>query len=80
MKIELLAFGIAKDIVAGNSTVLEIADGLTVGGLKEKLFEEYPAFKKLKSLSIAVNAEYRSDDFPLSTEDEIVLIPPVSGG
>lgn len=80
MKIELLAFGIAKDIIAGNSTVIEIADGLTVGDLKKKLFQEYPAFKRLRSLSIAVNAEYRPDNFTLSVDDEIVLIPPVSGG
>lgn len=80
MTLELLAFGIAKDIVAGTSTNIEIKEGSTVGDLKEKLFEEYPTFKQLRSLSIAVNAEYRADDFTLSTDDEIVLIPPVSGG
>ncbi|MEM6376767.1 MAG: MoaD/ThiS family protein [Bacteroidota bacterium] len=80
MNLELQAFGIAKDIVSGTSTNLEIEDGSTVGDLKKKLFQEYPAFEKLRSLSIAVNAEYRTDDYTLSAEDEIVLIPPVSGG
>lgn len=80
MEIELLAFGIAKDIVAGNSTTLELKNGSTIGDLKEKLFQDYPAFEKLRSLSIAVNAEYRMDDFTLSPDDEIVIIPPVSGG
>lgn len=80
MEIELLAFGIAKDIVAGKNITLEIKNGSTVGELKEKLFQAYPAFEKLRSLSIAVNAEYRADDFTLSPDDEIVIIPPVSGG
>lgn len=80
MKIELLAFGIAKDIVAGTSTTVELKSGSTIGDLKEKLFQDYPAFEKLRSLSIAVNAEYRMDDFTLSPDDEIVIIPPVSGG
>ncbi|GAB5552090.1 MAG: hypothetical protein Sapg2KO_16810 [Saprospiraceae bacterium] len=80
MKLNLLAFGIAKDIVAGKNTTLEIKNGSTVGELKEKLFQEFPAFEKLRSLSIAVNAEYRADDFTLSSDDEIVIIPPVSGG
>lgn len=80
MKIELLAFGIAKDIVAGASTTIEVPESTTVGALKKVLFHQYPAFEKLRSLSIAVNAEYRSDDYALSSEDEIVLIPPVSGG
>ena len=80
MNLELLAFGIAKNIISGTSIKFNIEEGATVGDLKKKLFQQYPAFEKLRSLSIAVNAEYRSDDFTLSTGDEIVLIPPVSGG
>jgi molybdopterin converting factor small subunit len=80
MKLELLAFGIAKDIIRGSSTMIEVQDATTVGQLKALLFDQYPAFAKLRSLSIAVNTEYRADDYTLSPDDEIVLIPPVSGG
>ena len=35
---------------------------------------------ELNTLSFAVNEEYRADDFVLSEDDEVVIIPPVSGG
>lgn len=80
MNIEVIAFGIAKDILAGSSVILELENAKTVGQLKARLQEDYPAFKKLRSLSIAVNEEYRPDDFEISPQDEVVIIPPVSGG
>ena len=49
-------------------------------GFQIKFAEDYPEFEKLRSFTIAVNAEYRSDDFVLSAQDEVVIIPPVSGG
>lgn len=80
MKINIRAFGIAKDIIKNNNLALEVATGATVGALKTSLCEQYPDFEKLKSLAIAVNTEYREDDFLLNEKDEIVIIPPVSGG
>ncbi|MFK7776298.1 MAG: MoaD/ThiS family protein [Saprospiraceae bacterium] len=80
MNINILAFGIAKDIINGSTLGLEIQDGTTVGDLKVKLISQFPDFEKLRSLAIAVNEEYQEDDFVLSEKDEIVIIPPVSGG
>jgi len=80
MKIEILAFGIAKDIIKGQKLNLDIPAGATVGSLKTNLCQQFPDFEKLKSLAIAVNEEYRTDDFELNEADEIVIIPPVSGG
>lgn len=80
MKVELLAFGIAKDILKGNSLSADFQDGLTVGELKQWLQDKYPAFERLRAFSIAVNEEYRADDFVIQGQDEVVIIPPVSGG
>ena len=80
MNITVLAFGIAKDILDTNTLTLQLESGANVGILKDYLFKHYPAFKSLKSLSIAVNEEYRRDDYSISEKDEIVIIPPVSGG
>lgn len=80
MTINLLAFGIAKDILNTNRSSLELEDEATIGQLKETLLLQYPEFQKLKSLSLAVGTEYQSDDFILSPLDEVVIIPPVSGG
>lgn len=80
MDIEILAFGIARDIVGGHSVNLNLEDTATVETLKKKLFQEFPEFRRLASLSIAVNATYANDSQVLSASDEVVLIPPVSGG
>ncbi len=80
MKIEILAFGIAKDIIKNRTLSLELPDGSNVGTLKTELINRYPEFQKLKSLAIAVNEEYQTDDFNLREKDEAVIIPPVSGG
>lgn len=80
MKIDILAFGIAKDIIRGQTLQVDMPDGANVGSLKALLTKRFPDFEKLRSLAIAVNTEYRPDDFTLSEKDEVVIIPPVSGG
>jgi len=80
MKIKLLAFGIAKDILKGQHLEMTIPEGATVGDLKTILKKEYPDFQKLVSLSLAVDENYQTDAFALKENQEIVIIPPVSGG
>ena len=80
MEIEVIAFGIAKDILKGKSVTLNIGTGATVSDVKNQLTAAYPDFTSLASLQLAVNAEYVEDDYKLIENDEVVLIPPVSGG
>ncbi len=80
MKIQVLAFGIAKDIIKDRALEMEVKDGISIVALKAQLCELYPDFEQLRSLNIAVNADYQNDDFILSEKDEIVILPPVSGG
>lgn len=79
---EVLLFGIAKDIV-GESQIHFSKTGKIPGSvseLKQIIAETYPEFSKLTSVAVAVNSEYAEDDVSLSGEDEIAIIPPVSGG
>lgn len=80
MQVTILAFGIAKDIVGGSLLSLDIQEGATVGSLKKALLAQFPRFENLVSLAIGVNEEYAKDDLVLQSTDEIVIIPPVSGG
>ena len=75
-----MAFGIAKDIIGGPTLKIEVAKGTSIEKLKSLLCERFPDFEKLRSLKIAVNEEYRTDDFVVGERDEVVIIPPVSGG
>ncbi|MBU2945571.1 MoaD/ThiS family protein [Zobellia uliginosa] len=79
---EILLFGIAKDIVGRSSFRFEEGDEVpkSVLELKQKLNNSFPDFGKLSSLAIAVNSEYAQDGKSLQRGDEIAVIPPVSGG
>ena len=76
----VLVFGIVKDIVSGSTIVVELNDVSTVDNLRTLLEEKYPRLKQLASYMIAVNNEYASAGQAIELKDEIAIIPPVSGG
>lgn len=80
MELTVYGFGIAKDIIGGSTISINLSETASVSELKDFLFQQYPEFKKLRSLAIAVNSEYAQDDLKLHGQDDVVLIPPVSGG
>lgn len=80
MQIKILPFGITKEIVGSSTLHFEVSATTTTQLLKEALFESYPALERLNSLAIAVNGEYAAEDLLIQPGDEVVLIPPVSGG
>ncbi len=80
MKIAITAFGIAKDILQQKQIELNCSESASVGDVRAQLIQNFPDFEKLASLKFAVNTEYVADDYELSANDEVVLIPPVSGG
>ncbi len=77
--ITIKLYGIAKEIAGSNS--LEVDNNIsTVSELLQYLKAEYPAFQDLTSLLVAVNDEYAQGGDKVDENDEVVLIPPVSGG
>ena len=80
MKIRVVAFGIAKDILQAKQVEVELASDGTISALRQLLLQKYPEFSKLKSLSFAVGVNYQDDSYALNENDEVVIIPPVSGG
>jgi len=79
---EVLLFGIAKDIVGQSSFRFNEGEIVpaTVSELKHRLQGSFPEFGKLSSLAVAVNNVYAEDHDRLREDDEIAIIPPVSGG
>jgi molybdopterin synthase sulfur carrier subunit len=73
------AFGITREIFGGKELVIEVP-GTSVQELRTILYQQYPRLTGLRSLLIAVNNEYASEEDLLAETDEIALIPPVSGG
>ena len=79
MELNILLFGVAKDIIGGKTKSIKLSDN-SVQGLKNQLFSDYPKLKGLNSIMVAVNNEYADDDLMLNSSDEVAIIPPVSGG
>ncbi len=78
--LQVLVFGIAKDIMGGAKVDLQIPLPSTVDQLKAFVLSQYPAFQDVRSLAIAVNNEYATGDDQINESDEVAIIPPVSGG
>lgn len=80
MEVNILLFGITKDLVGKQKIKLQLSSKTTVADFKKVLQEQYPELIELNSIAIAVNSEYADDRHMLNPNDEIALIPPVSGG
>jgi molybdopterin synthase sulfur carrier subunit len=80
MKIDILTFGIAREICGGRLIQIDVEAGTDTDGLRLLLAERYPALSGLAQLNIAVNSEYVTEPVTLHPGDEIAIIPPVSGG
>lgn len=80
MKILIKAFGIAAEICGSRQIEMELPNECSVSQLKKHLVNAYPKLKDLMSYRIAVNHTYESDIFVLKSNDEVAIIPPVSGG
>lgn len=80
MTINVLAFGIAKEILGGNSVSVVLEDGTSADALKHQLEVQYPGLKKLSTVMIAVNNSYAAAGMIIQPGDEVAIIPPVSGG
>jgi molybdopterin synthase sulfur carrier subunit len=78
---EILLFGITREIVGKTTLSVPANQNITnVKALKAWLGQQYPAMQNLSSLAVAVDSEYAQDEDALNGDNEIALIPPVSGG
>ncbi|HUM47177.1 MAG TPA: MoaD/ThiS family protein [Chitinophagales bacterium] len=80
MKVKILAFGIAKEILGGSTVLLELNDSYDMEALKQVLEEKFPRLKQLSSFRIAINSHFASPREIITEQDEIAILPPVSGG
>ena len=67
---------------AGTSDIkMRLPEGALVRDAACELLRLHPSIAgETARLMIAVNEEYQEHDFPLSENDEVAFIPPVSGG
>lgn len=81
MRVRVLFFGVLKDLAGKSSDWIELPDGALVRDVLEHYAEREPRLREsLASLAVAVNQQYAGAETALKAEDEVALLPPVSGG
>jgi MoaE-MoaD fusion protein len=79
MQVRVLPFGILKESLGSDPFALELPRGATVADLLARLGAQAPVVETL-GIAVSVNAEYAIRLQVLRENDEVGLLPPVSGG
>jgi molybdopterin synthase catalytic subunit len=81
IKITILLFGQAREMVGADSLELTLAEPATVGSAFSLLKEKHPKLADMeRSLLFAINEEYATFSQALADRDRLAVLPPVSGG
>jgi len=81
MRVRVLFFGVLKELAGKSADEIDVRDGSSVRDVIQHYESRIPQLKaSLPSLAVAVNQHYASPDTALQADDEIALLPPVSGG
>jgi MoaE-MoaD fusion protein len=81
MRVRVLFFGVLKDAAGKSSEIIDVASNASLRDLLAVCEARIPKLKEsMTSLAVAVNQEYAGPDTKLNENDEVALLPPVSGG
>jgi len=81
MRVRVLFFGVIKELIGKSHDDVDIRDGGSVRELLGHYESTVPELRRwFSSLALAVNQEYARPDTILKPNDEVALLPPVSGG
>src|SRR3954452_13209384 len=81
MQVRVLFFGILRELAGKSNDSLQLPDGGSVRDVIAQYESQIPRLKdSLSSIALAVNQQYASPETKLKDNDEVALLPPVSGG
>ncbi|MBI3088444.1 MAG: MoaD/ThiS family protein [Candidatus Omnitrophica bacterium] len=81
MTVKVLCLAQLRGRIGGSETAVPLPNGATGRDLLRLLKNRHPQVEPLLEVSrLAVNCEYVPADAELHDGDEVVIIPPVSGG
>jgi len=81
MRVRVLFFGVLKDFAGKSSDWLDLPDSALVRDVLAHYVAEVPRMREtISSLAVAVNQKYVGVETKLKGDDEVALLPPVSGG
>ncbi len=81
MEMKIKLFTALRDVAGKNEVVLPWKQGMTYLDILEELKKDFHGAASLLECSlVAVNGSYAKRDRILMPEDEVAVLPPVSGG
>jgi MoaE-MoaD fusion protein len=81
MRVRVLFFGVLKDAAGKASDTLDLPEGSSLATVLEYYGARIAGLREmLPSVALAVNQQYAGVGTSLKADDEIALLPPVSGG
>lgn len=79
--ITLKLFAAYQEAIGQPEQQVELASGTTVSTLLDQVIHAHPELEQWRSLTrFGVNLQFVEGDTVLAAGDEVVFIPPVSGG
>ena len=81
MQVTVLFFGALRDLVGRSNDALTLPEGANLSDLLAHYEAAVPRLRDfLPALALSINQEYAPPGAPLHDQDEVALLPPVSGG
>jgi molybdopterin synthase catalytic subunit len=81
MEVRVLFFGVLRELAGSSADRLTVSDRALLGDVLAHYEKQIPQLKDLlPSIAMSVNREYAGPEARLHPDDEIALLPPVSGG
>ena len=81
MKIKVKLFAALAEVVGHRELELEVESGTTAGELLDSLVAEHSKLARyLDVIQVAINQEFAERNSQITEDDEVALLPPVSGG
>ncbi len=80
MKVKVRLFASLREEVGQEVVELEVPAKCSVDSLTETFYARYPKAGRLGPVLVAVNQEVGGPETVVKEDDEVALLPPVSGG
>ncbi len=81
ISIQVKLFAIFQEVLGTDQFEQQVLIGTTAGQVLAQIINQYPALAAWQSVTrLGVNLQFVTSETILEAGDELVLIPPVSGG
>jgi len=81
MRVRVLFFGILRELAGKATEEIDLPEGASIREVLARYEGQIPRLREsLSSIALAVNQQYAGPETKLSANDEVALLPPVSGG